>query len=75
MAIARGIIEAHGGRIWIEDAGAGGNVAEVKNNPDGNHTSLEKPRGSRVVFTLPVGDEEDDPVHDDGVQFTMNFER
>jgi two-component system sensor histidine kinase KdpD len=38
LAIARGIVEAHGGRIWIED-GLGG-------------------RGTRVAFTLPIGDEE-----------------
>jgi two-component system sensor histidine kinase KdpD len=38
LAIARGIVEAHGGRIWIEDGGS-------------------KP-GTRVAFTLPVGDEE-----------------
>jgi two-component system sensor histidine kinase KdpD len=40
LAIARGIVEAHEGRIWIE-AGAGG-------------------RGTRVVFTLPIGDEENE---------------
>jgi len=39
LAIARGIVEAHSGRIWIE-SGAGG-------------------IGTRVVFTLPIGDEED----------------
>ncbi|HMF57087.1 MAG TPA: DUF4118 domain-containing protein [Pyrinomonadaceae bacterium] len=39
LAIARGIVEAHGGRIWIED-GAGG-------------------RGTRSVFTLPIGDEDE----------------
>jgi two-component system sensor histidine kinase KdpD len=38
LAIAKGIVEAHGGRIWIEDAGSG--------------------CGARVVFTVPVGDEE-----------------
>jgi K+-sensing histidine kinase KdpD len=38
LAIAKGIVEAHGGRIWIE-SGADG-------------------RGTRVVFTLPIGDEE-----------------
>src|SRR5205085_9291543 len=38
LAIARGIVEAHGGRIWIE-AGSDG-------------------RGARVVFIVPVGDEE-----------------
>ncbi len=39
LAIARGIIEAHGGRIWIE-SGMGG-------------------RGTRVLFTVPIGDDED----------------
>lgn len=38
LAIARGIVEAHGGRIWVE--GRAGAV------------------GTRVVFTLPIGDEE-----------------
>ncbi|HEV8367424.1 MAG TPA: ATP-binding protein [Pyrinomonadaceae bacterium] len=40
LAIAKGIIEAHDGRIWIE-SGTGG-------------------IGTRVVFTLPIGDEETD---------------
>ena len=39
LAIARGIVEAHSGRIWIE-SGSGG-------------------AGTRVVFTLPIGDEEE----------------
>jgi two-component system sensor histidine kinase KdpD len=39
LAIARGIVEAHSGRIWIESG-----VNEL---------------GTRVVFTLPIGDEED----------------
>ena len=38
LAIAKGIIEAHEGKIWIESA------------TDGH--------GTRVVFTLPIGDEE-----------------
>ncbi|HMJ26418.1 MAG TPA: DUF4118 domain-containing protein [Pyrinomonadaceae bacterium] len=38
LAIAKGIVEAHSGRIWIE----GGPVG----------------RGSRIVFTVPVGDDE-----------------
>jgi two-component system sensor histidine kinase KdpD len=38
LAIAKGIVEAHGGQIRIEGAGA-------------NH-------GARVVFTVPVGDDE-----------------
>ncbi len=41
LAIARGITEAHDGRIWIESAHDG--------------------RGVRVVFTLPIGDEEQSP--------------
>jgi len=36
LAIAKGIVEAHEGRIWIE-SGTGG-------------------KGTRVVFTLPIGD-------------------
>lgn len=38
LAIAKGIVEAHGGKIWIE-SGTGG-------------------KGTRVVFILPIGDEE-----------------
>jgi K+-sensing histidine kinase KdpD len=45
LAIAKGIVEAHAGEIWIE-SGTGG-------------------KGTRVVFTLPVGDEEitEQPEH------------
>ena len=42
LAIAKGIVEAHGGSIWIEEA------------PDGH--------GSRVVFSLPIGDEGEAPL-------------
>jgi K+-sensing histidine kinase KdpD len=38
LAIAKGIVEAHDGNIWIESVGGG--------------------HGTRVVFTLPIGDEE-----------------
>jgi two-component system sensor histidine kinase KdpD len=38
LAIARGIVEAHDGKIWIESGAAG--------------------KGTRVVFTLPIGDED-----------------
>jgi K+-sensing histidine kinase KdpD len=37
LAIARGIVEAHNGRIWIEGGASG---------------------GTRVLFTLPIGDAE-----------------
>jgi K+-sensing histidine kinase KdpD len=40
LAIARGIVEAHGGRIWIE--------------------SGERSKGTRIVFIVPIGDEEPD---------------
>ena len=38
LAVAKGIVEAHGGRIWIEDKKGGA--------------------GTRVAFTLPIGDAE-----------------
>ena len=38
LAIAKGIVEAHGGHIWIEDGA--------------------QARAARVVFTVPVGDED-----------------
>jgi two-component system sensor histidine kinase KdpD len=41
LAIARGIVEAHSGRIWIEEGTAG--------------------RGARIIFTVPVGDEDPAP--------------
>ena len=41
LSIAKGIVEAHGGQIWIE-AGKHG-------------------RGTRVTFTVPVGDEDPPP--------------
>jgi signal transduction histidine kinase len=44
LAIAKGIVEAHYGHIWIEDG------------TDGH--------GTRVAFTVPVGDEEQ-PLSDE----------
>jgi two-component system sensor histidine kinase KdpD len=42
LAIAKGIVEAHGGRIWIENS--------------------TRHQGSRVLVTLPVGDDEEPAV-------------
>lgn len=42
LAIARGIVEAHDGNIWIEDRTEG--------------------HGTRIVFTVPVGDDEQVPA-------------
>jgi len=42
LSIAKGIVEAHGGLIWIEDA--------------------EGPKGTRVSFTVPIGDDEITPA-------------
>ena len=43
LAIARGLVEAHSGHIWIESGAAG--------------------RGTRVTFTLPIGDDEESEHH------------
>ena len=48
LAIAKGIVEAHEGRIWIESGTNG--------------------KGTRVLFTLPIGDE--DVV--DGLQYSAS---
>jgi two-component system sensor histidine kinase KdpD len=48
LAIARGIVEAHNGRIMVED-GSGG-------------------RGTRMTFTVPVGDEEELSTEDQNAQ-------
>jgi K+-sensing histidine kinase KdpD len=56
LAIAKGIVEAHEGRIWIE--------------------SGREDKGTRVLFTLPIGDEDivnDLQLHDE--QPAENFSR
>lgn len=64
LAIARGIVEAHGGRIWIEGVRDGGNKIEANNNHGDNQAPHKIPRGTRVVFTLPVGDDEGNSAQD-----------
>ncbi|HEX6730237.1 MAG TPA: DUF4118 domain-containing protein [Pyrinomonadaceae bacterium] len=44
LAIAKGIVEAHDGKIWIESGGGG--------------------KGTRVVFTLPIGDKDTSDEHE-----------
>ena len=48
LAIAKGIVEAHEGRIWIESGNKG--------------------KGARVLFTLPIGDED----VADGLQYSAS---
>jgi two-component system sensor histidine kinase KdpD len=55
LAIARGIVEAHGGHIWIESATGG--------------------HGTRVTFTVPVGDDESPVNHVTSEVVTGNAER
>ena len=55
LAIARGIAEAHSGRIWIE-SGTGG-------------------LGTRVVFTLPIGDENDNAETEEEVLDEPSYAR
>jgi two-component system sensor histidine kinase KdpD len=45
LAIARGIVDAHGGNIWIENGSSG--------------------YGARVVFTVPIGEEEHSATAED----------
>lgn len=55
LAIARGIVEAHSGLIWIE-SGAGG-------------------LGTRVAFTLPIGDDDDYAETEDEVLDEPSYAR
>ena len=60
LAIAKGIVEAHGGRIWIDEAHSG--------------------HGARLVFTVPVGDDElprsaDGPAQPESVESQSKIER
>ena len=55
LAIAKGIVEAHDGHIWIESAAGG--------------------HGTRVIFTVPVGDDEPPVNHDRAGVGARNSER
>ncbi|MGH9882194.1 MAG: sensor histidine kinase [Pyrinomonadaceae bacterium] len=55
LAIARGIVEAHGGRIWIE--------------------SGRRSVGTRVLFTVPIGDEEQSEAEEPSVLSTVTPRR
>ncbi|MEJ7710832.1 MAG: DUF4118 domain-containing protein [Pyrinomonadaceae bacterium] len=47
LAIAHGIVEAHGGRIWIEDTRGAGKEFEAKNNSsDSSRVAQGKARGT-----------------------------
>jgi two-component system sensor histidine kinase KdpD len=52
LAIAKGIVEAHGGRIRIEDGA--------------------RHQGSRVVVTLPIGDDDEEPSVDGDQRSRIN---
>jgi len=55
LAIARGIVEAHGRRIWVESG-----TARL---------------GSRIAFTVPIGDEEIDEEVKYDESIAANFGR
>jgi signal transduction histidine kinase len=42
LAIARGIVEAHGGRIWIEDAASGQGVRVAFTVPVGDDEGMDR---------------------------------
>ena len=52
LAIARGIVEAHGGRIWIEETGAGRGMLVALTLPLGDEDEteqMEEAKASRQV--------------------------
>jgi len=49
LAIARGIVEAHGGRIWIEDADGHPGAKFVVELPTGDHDGIERQAGAKAV--------------------------
>jgi len=55
LAIAKGVVEAHDGHIWIESAAGG--------------------HGTRVIFTVPVGDDESPVNHDHAEIGARNSQR
>jgi K+-sensing histidine kinase KdpD len=52
LAIAKGIVEAHRGNIWIEEGNEG--------------------KGTRVVFTLPIGDDEPERLEEQSIDSVVD---
>ena len=46
LAIAKGIVEAHGGKIWIESAKAGAGTCVVFTLPIGDDEGVDEPQYS-----------------------------
>src|SRR5436190_16720412 len=52
LAIARGIVEAHGGHIWIEDAGSGQGARVALTLPFGDEDDTEQTQEMKVSGTV-----------------------
>ena len=52
LAIARGIVEAHGGHIWIEDAGSGQGARVALTLPFGDEDDTEQAAEMKIGGTV-----------------------